>query len=109
MAELEERIRAKAEHLWKEDGRPSGGAEAYRDRASELIAIEDNTEQTLEPNPMREQPDDAEPLRAVRNVGEQPHLTDQGESRDYPLARGEHTGRQSRSADRERKVGNVKE
>lgn len=109
MAELEERIRAKAEHLWKEDGRPSGGPEAYRERASELVAIADNTGETLEPNPLREQPDDAEPLGAVRNLGEQPHLNDQGESRDYPLPRGEHTGRQSRSAERERKVGNVKE
>lgn len=106
MADLDARIRAKAEQLWQERGRPEGGPEAFRKLAREELAILDNTEETLQPNPAREgaDVDDAEPLRAVRNVGEQPNLTDQGESQDYPLRRGERTGRQSRSAEQERKV-----
>lgn len=105
MADLEIRVRSKAEQLWKDAGRPAGGPGAYRDRASELIAIEDNTDQTLESNPVGETPppDDAEPLGPVENLGEQLHLTDQGESRDYPLPRGDRTGRRSRSAAQERK------
>lgn len=90
MPTLEERIRAKAQQLWREDGRPPGGPEPYRDQASEQLAIKDNTADTLKPNPKGPSaaPDSAEPLQAVENLGEQPHLTDQGESRDYPLRPG---------------------
>lgn len=90
MADLEQRIRAKAEHLWKESGSPAGGPEAFRDRASELVAIEDNTDSTLQPNPLGEAalPEDSEPLEAVENLGDLPNLTDQGETEDYPKRRG---------------------
>jgi hypothetical protein len=100
MPSLEARIRAKAQELWRADGRPDGGPDAYRDQA-----IKDNTAATLEPNPLGESaaPDEAEPLQAVENLGEQPNLTDQGQTCDYPLPRGERTGRPSRSAHRETK------
>lgn len=105
MPSLEARIRAKAQELWRADGRPDGGPDAYRDQASELVAIKENTTATLEPNPLSEStpPDEAEPLQAVENLGEQPNLTDQGETSDYPLPRGERTGRPSRSSRQESK------
>ena len=90
MAELEQRIRAKAEQLWTENGCPSGGPESFRDQASEQLAIQDNTASTLRPNPEGEaaSPDDSEPLQAVENLGDLPNLTDQGETEDYPKGRG---------------------
>ena len=35
-------VRERAEKLWREAGRPSGGASAYLDEAKTLVAIEDN-------------------------------------------------------------------
>ena len=96
MSDTEQRIRERAERLWKEAGSPSTGAEAYMDQAGELVAIEENLKDTLRSPGV--QPRDAveddpfasddvlgpecepiEPIIAVVNEGEFPTLTDQGD------------------------------
>ena len=79
----EARIRRKAKMLWEEEGRPQGRDDEVRDRATELVAIEDNQE--LATTPVKESEEavegarDGEPLAAWENEGEFPTLTDQGE------------------------------
>ena len=96
MSDIERRIREKAERLWREAGSPSAGVDAYRDQASELVAIEDNLKDTLrspgvqprdavEDDPIADdsvlgpEGEPIEPTIAVANEGEFPTLTDQGE------------------------------
>ena len=45
----DERVNAWAKRLWEEAGRPAGGMEDYLDRASELVAIEENSDLTRRP------------------------------------------------------------
>ncbi len=85
----EERIRARAYRLWQEEGCPEGRAEVHWDKASELVAIEESYKDTLKPHPgeaYAESPtgEPVEPLLAVRNLGEFPTLTDQGEEAVFP-------------------------
>jgi hypothetical protein len=76
----EERIRRKAYHLWEEQGRPAGQAEANWELASELVAIEDSQmSATIPVQQSIAQIDAPEPLIALENEGEFPTLTDQGE------------------------------
>ncbi len=101
MNDIERRIREKAKRLWEEAGSPASGVDAYLDQASELIAIEDNLQDTLRSPGL--QPRDAveddpiasddvlgpegepiEPVIAVENEGEFPTLTDQGEGEQVP-------------------------
>lgn len=87
-----ERIRAKAHQLWIDEGCPEGRAEAHWDMATELVAIEENQLSTLKPvgaDPVARSPtnEPVEPLLAVKNVGEFPTLTDQGEEQTYPSER----------------------
>ena len=49
MVDQEQRIRARAYRIWEEEGRPEGRAEVHWDMARELIAIEDNFQDTLKP------------------------------------------------------------
>jgi hypothetical protein len=88
-SEREDRIRERAYRLWQEEGRPEGRAEAHWDKASELVAIEENYKSTLKPNPTEQYENSptgepVEPLEAVRNLGEFPTLTDQGEEPVFP-------------------------
>jgi hypothetical protein len=85
----ERRVREKARHLWQEDGSPEGREADYLDRASELVAIEESQKDTLKPNPLHEYEtrptrEPIEPIEAVRNQGEFPTLTDEGEEATYP-------------------------
>ena len=85
----ERRIRDHAHRLWLETGRPDGGADAFWDMAKELVAIEDSQKATLLPNPTEDyeaSPTNelVEPLEAVKNAGEFPTLTDQGEEATFP-------------------------
>jgi hypothetical protein len=85
----ERRIRERAHRLWLEEGRPDGGAEAFWDMAKELVAIEDSQKATLLPNPTEDYEaspttEPVEPLEAVKNAGEFPTLTDQGEEATFP-------------------------
>ena len=89
MVVQEQRIRARAYRIWEEEGRPEGRAEVHWDMARELIAIEDNFQDTLKPAPPMGADDRAgEPVEeAVANVtGELPTMTDQDEQR-YPPSR----------------------
>jgi len=85
---LEQRIRRRAYQLWLDAGKPEGLAETHWDQASELIAIEDNQRATLIPVSDHE----SEPIEAVRNQGEFPTLTDQGEQQ-WPEPEGTAPGR----------------
>jgi hypothetical protein len=88
---LAERIRVRAYHLWEQEGRPEGRADAHWDQATELVAIEDN--QRLATKPVAETAnlgptgEPVEPLGPARNLGEFPTLTDQGEERTLPQQR----------------------
>ena len=90
MDELEDRIRARAQHLFEAAGAPEGRKVSdYLEEASELIAIEDSQRATLKPNPLKD--DESRPYGepvesqlAVANEGEFPTLTDQGEGAAAP-------------------------
>ena len=86
MVDQEQRIRARAYRIWEEEGRPEGRAEVHWDMARELIAIEDNFQDTLKPAPPMGA-DDRAVEEAVANVtGELPTMTDQDEQQ-YPPSR----------------------
>jgi hypothetical protein len=93
---LDDRVWQRAKKLWNEAGQPAGGANAYLDQATELVAIEDNQKQATRPLKPSERgapaegatlaPDEAgptgepvEPMQAIENTGEFPTMTDQGE------------------------------
>lgn len=82
---LQQRIRKRAEKLWRKAGGPTGGADAFMDEARMLIAIEDDPKAGTLPNPAtRPAPtgpegEPVEPAAEVENEGEFPTLTDQGE------------------------------
>lgn len=84
----EERVRRRAYRLSQEEGCPEGRANAHWDLARELVAIEENQKLTthkLGPegsNERRGEP--VEQTDPVRNEGEFPTLTDQGEGQPYP-------------------------
>ncbi len=88
----EARIRARAYHLWEQDGRPHGRAEEFWERARELIGMEDSAGAGLLPNPQTQ----GEKIPGVvvdeaalqDNLGEFPSLmTDQGDRVQTPAAR----------------------
>ena len=80
----ETRIRARAEQLWHDAGRPDGGSREFLAEARELIALEEVPPPTLDPD------EAAEPVieeAAIQgNLGEFPTLTDQGEEQVFPQA-----------------------
>jgi len=86
----EQRIREKAHQMWLEEGQPEGRSDAHWDKATELVAIEENQLLTLKPvessSPLSPNGEPVEPLLAVENAGEFPTLTDQGEEKAYPSA-----------------------
>lgn len=76
----DERIRRKAHELWEADGRRHGLDQSHWDQAKEIIAIEDSQADTLLPRDTgaAEPVEDAD--EALRNLGDFPNLTDQGEN-----------------------------
>jgi hypothetical protein len=91
MDDLEQRVRQRAYQLWEQEGRPEGRENDHWDKASELVAIEDNyrlatipVEKSRNVGPTGEP---IEPIQAVENVGELPTLTDQGEEQAVPQRR----------------------
>jgi len=78
------RVTERARHLWQEAGSPASGPDAYRDLASELIAIEEAADTALEPvqdpGPFGEPVEETAP---VANLGEFPTTVDEGEQ-TYP-------------------------
>ena len=85
MSDIEQRIRERAYRIWLEEGRPEGRQLVHWDMATELVAIEDGQRSTLKPIEKNLGPlgEPIEPVEAVRNAGEFPTLTDQGEGQ-YP-------------------------
>jgi len=85
MNDLTQRIRDRAYRLWVEEGCPEGREQAHWDMATELVAIEDNQRSTEVPVDQNLGPlgEPIEPIEAVKNSGEFPTLTDQGEQQ-YP-------------------------
>ncbi|MEA2933373.1 MAG: hypothetical protein QOD74_19 [Variibacter sp.] len=86
--ELQERIRTRAYHMWEQEGRPEGRADAHWDMAAELTAIEDNQrlarKRILQPDETGPTGEPIEPLLSAENMGDLPTLTDQGEERVFP-------------------------
>ncbi|MFC7703519.1 hypothetical protein ACFQXB_04850 [Plastorhodobacter daqingensis] len=81
----EARIEDRARVLWQEAGAPEGAMDLYRDRARELLALEEVPEAGHAP---RDQLGPAaEPKIALQNQGEFPDLRDQGSDRDDPSSR----------------------
>ncbi|MGP3697081.1 DUF2934 domain-containing protein [Rhodobacter sp. NSM] len=78
----ERRIDERARLLWEEAGRPDEGAASFRDRAQELLGIEENPHAAR--HPADERDPEGEPIEAIENQGEFPTLTDQGEEPTYP-------------------------
>ena len=88
MSDLENRIRERAYQLWEQEGCPEGRADTHWDKASELVAIEDNHQLATKPLPAPgADPSPPEPIEAVENAGEFRTLTDQGEEQTYPHRR----------------------
>lgn len=83
----EERIRARADQLWRNAGRPDGGSRSFLADARELIALEEV------PAPTRDPAAAAEPVieeaSIQGNLGEFPTLTDQGEEIVFPQGDGD--------------------
>jgi hypothetical protein len=81
MDDFDERVKERAYRLWVEEGCPEGRSEIHWDKARELVAIEQNQKLATKPAPRGEQGrgEPVEPIEAVRNAGEFPTLTDQGE------------------------------
>ena len=89
MTDHEQRIRTRAYRIWEEEGRPEGRAKVHWDMARELVAVEDNFEDTLKPAPSLGADDrSGEPIEeALANTGgELPTMTDQDEQ-TYPPSR----------------------
>jgi hypothetical protein len=94
MQPQEQQLKARAKALWQADGSPPGKMDDYIERAKELFANELNGE--VARIPVKELPDPnsepygqpVEPLEAVKNQGEFPTLTDQGEEPLFPEDRG---------------------
>jgi len=85
----QQRIQERAHQLWIQEGRPEGRALEHWDKASELVAIEENQRLATKPNPLQGNRlgpygEPVEPLSAVENQGDFPTLTDQGEERPDP-------------------------
>jgi len=85
----QQRVRERAYRIWLDEGRPDGRASDHWDKASELVAIEENYMDTLKPGPTEgadasSTGEPVEPIEAVRNLGEFPAMTDQGEKSSYP-------------------------
>ncbi len=95
-AEFIARVDARARHLWQADGAPADTLDAYRERADELIRMEDAGNPGQLPNPMtRDEPVPGvlvEEASIQENLGEFPGgsgTADQGERRKTPMTREE--------------------
>jgi hypothetical protein len=86
MGDFDERVRQRAYRLWVEEGCPEGRADAHWDKARELVATEQNQKQTTKPvtRDAKEGREPVEPASTMKNLGEFPTLTDQGEGKVAP-------------------------
>ena len=84
MGDFDERVRQQAYRLWVEEGCPEGRADVHWDKARELVSIEQNQTQTTRPVAREAKQTPVEPASAMKNLGEFPTLTDQGEGKVAP-------------------------
>jgi hypothetical protein len=84
MGDFDERVRERAYRLWVEEGCPEGRSEVHWEKARELVAIEQNQKQTTKPATRATR---SEPVEPVKNLGEFPTMTDQGEGTAAPQRR----------------------
>ncbi len=80
---LKQRIRDRAALLWEQHGKPEGPRDRLLEEARELVAIEENpVSGRIDPS------ETAEPViedaALMRNLGEFPTLTDQGNEQTFP-------------------------
>lgn len=94
--ERQGRIDARATHLWEADGSPPGLMADYKERADELIRMEDAAGSGQLPNPMTQNEIMpgvvVEEASIQENLGEFPggsSVADQGEWRETPMTREE--------------------
>jgi hypothetical protein len=85
----QQRVRERAYQIWLDRNCPEGRADDHWNEARELVAIEDSYRDTLKPNPTEDYANSpgaepVEPIEAVRNLGEFPTLSDQGEEAVFP-------------------------
>ena len=73
--ELDQRIRERAFQIWVEEGQPEGRDKDHWELAKFAIAEQDGQSLTLVPTALP----GPEPIEALKNQGEFPTLTDQGE------------------------------
>ena len=96
-------MRDRAQHLWKVDGCPAGGPEAYYDQADALIRMESAGATGQLENPMTHPSKFVEEASIQANLGEFPggsSVADQGEWRETPMTREELRHPGDSSADR---------
>jgi hypothetical protein len=84
-------VRKRAYEMWEQEGRPPGREYDHWDKASELVAIEDNQKLATIPvgksgnvGPTGEP---VEPIEATEALGDLPTLADQGEEQTAPKRR----------------------
>ena len=90
--EYENRVRERAYLLWEADGKPHGRDVEYRERARELIGMEESAGAGLLPNPQNEpelvRETGVEEAEIQANLGEFPdRFADQGEVQTTPAPR----------------------
>jgi len=77
------RIKAEADQLWRQAGSPDGQHDRFAEQARELLAIRENPDAgTLDPEEAARPV--IEEAALMRNLGEFPTLTDQGDEMTYP-------------------------
>ncbi|MFD1914482.1 DUF2934 domain-containing protein [Halodurantibacterium flavum] len=74
--EWESRIEARAQALWAENGKPDGALDEFREKAKELVALEEVPEAGHQ-DPHTSQGIEEQSLQ--ENLGEFPGLRDQGD------------------------------
>lgn len=79
---LEDRIEARATRLWLHDGSPDGGHARYIDQARELVALEEVSLPTIDPEDAARPVVEEASIQA--NLGEFPTLRDQGDELTFP-------------------------
>jgi len=84
-------IKTKARELWQSEGAPDGGPDAYMDRATDLVGMEESGPTGLENVSDLPPPELAdvqvEDAAIQENLGEAPLIgADQGEKRETPVA-----------------------
>lgn len=82
-AAFDARVKARAQKMWEEAGRPEGGSARFEERARDLLEISENPEAGRISIEESTRPR-INTLVDVENQGEMPGLTDQGDGQLFP-------------------------